>query len=131
MKQAQYVVLFGEVKLMKTAGTKRKLEWVLEIIGIFNFFLVNMIIEQTEIKLFIFWPLQYDLHEGISTWRYHFIQSFSGWIFRYWSNLPSLGINPFPYPLKYHLCINLTTTVPSKIMHLKVDQPGLTEVNMS
>ena len=54
MMQAQYVVLFGEVKLMKTAGTKRKLEWVLEIIGIFNFFLVNMIIEQTEIKLFIF-----------------------------------------------------------------------------
>lgn len=49
------MVLFGEVKLMKTAGTKRKLEWVLEIIGIFNFFFsVNTIIEQTEIKLFIF-----------------------------------------------------------------------------
>lgn len=38
MKLAQYVVLFGEVKLMKTTGTKRKLEWVLEIVGIFNFF---------------------------------------------------------------------------------------------
>lgn len=54
-KQAQYVVLLGEVKLMKTTGTKRKLEWVLEIVGIFNFFFsVKMIIEQTEIKLFIF-----------------------------------------------------------------------------